>query len=154
MRLPGLDPEVLADLRRREASERDRTRSSPVTCDCGHHVRSHDASTGRCDDCDCEEFERAAGGSWSAPAIAERWPCSGCNALVEMTSEAIELHAMFNRQLERRGERPLAKRIPCATCKRADEELVRAQRRLHEQTEIPIASKATLDLEARSRRTT
>jgi len=100
-----LDPEVLADLRRREASERDPSRS-----------RSEAA--------------------WSPPAIVERWPCTGCNALVGMTRDAIELHAMFNRQLERRGERPLAKRIPCPDCKRRDEELVAAQRRPHEQREI------------------
>lgn len=152
MRPSGLDPEVLADLRTRDASERDRTRGSLVTCACGHHVRAHDAITGRCDQCDCEDFDRGAGPSWSPPAITERWPCTGCNELVNMTADAIELHAMFSRQLERRGDRPLAKRIPCADCKRREDESEAARRRPHEQAEIPIASKAARDLGARSRR--
>jgi hypothetical protein len=139
-RPPGLDPEVLADLRHREASERDRSRSSLVTCKCGHHVRSHDGTTGLCSQCACEEFERAAGGSWSPPPIVDRWPCTGCNTLVDMTSEVIEMHAMFSRQLERSGGRPLAKRIPCPDCKRRDDELramEREAKRPMQQTELP-----------------
>lgn len=116
---PIADPEVIADLRRRDASDRDRSRS------------------------------RNDPTAWVAPAIVERWPCTGCSALVDMTRDAIELHAMFNRQLERRGERALAKRIPCPDCKRRDEELVKAQqeserarRRPQEQTELPVATPA------------
>lgn len=68
-----------------------------------------------------------------ADAVVERWPCSGCNALVDMTAFAIGLHARFSAMLVREGKPPLARRIPCAACKRADEELARAQRRPHEQ---------------------
>lgn len=139
-RPPGLDPEVLADLRHREDSEHDRSRSSLVSCECGHHVRSHNGN-GACDECACEEFARAAGGGWSPPAIAERWPCTGCNALVELTADAIEMHAMFNRQLARRGERPLPKRIPCPDCKRRDDDLrvmEREARRPMKQTELGV----------------
>ncbi len=139
---PELDPEVLADLRARDASERDRSRVSPVLCECGHHVRDHHATTGVCmhptgdDYCRCEQFARAGGPSWSPPVIAERWPCSGCGALVDVTAEAIELHATFNRQLAKRGERPLAKRIPCGDCKRREDEERAARMRPHEQTEL------------------
>jgi hypothetical protein len=75
---------------------------------------------------------------FGAPVIVERWVCTDCSALVEMTREAIDLHAMFNRQLAARGERPLAKRIPCARCKARGEELERARRRPHEQRAIPL----------------
>lgn len=69
-----------------------------------------------------------------ASPVVERWPCSGdCGAFVDITRDALEIHAMFNRQLARRGDRPLAKRIPCAACKARDEDLARAQRRPHEQ---------------------
>lgn len=103
-RFPDRDPEVLADLRARQASEGDRSRTRPD--------------------------------GWVPPAIVERWPCTGCNALVDMPRGAIELHAMFNRQLARRGERPLPKRIPCPSCKARDEDLAHAQRRPHEQRTI------------------
>lgn len=102
---PITDPEVLADLRRRNESERDTTRTRP--------------------------------GAWTRPAIVEHWPCKGCGVMVGMTRDAIELHAMFNRQLERRRESPLSERALCPDCKRRDEELVAAQRRPHEQTEMP-----------------
>jgi hypothetical protein len=144
-RLPGLDPEVLADLRARDASERDRTRSALVCCDrCEHHVRDHDQASGACDvhGCECQEFERGGGPTWSPPAIVERWPCTGCNTLVEVTQEAIDLHAMFNRQLARQGKQPLARRIPCAACKARDEELAQAQRRPMKQIEMPGTSSA------------
>lgn len=106
MRIPGLDPEVLADLRAREASERDRTRTRPD--------------------------------GWVAPAIVEHWPCRGCGALVGMTRDAIDLHAVFNRELVRRREQPLTKRGLCPDCKRKDDELAAAQRRPHEQTEMQL----------------
>jgi hypothetical protein len=63
----------------------------------------------------------------------ERWPCSSCNELVDMTREALDVHKSFNAVLERRGERPLPKRIPCAACKALDEERERERRRPHEQ---------------------
>lgn len=134
------DPEVLADLRLRDASERDRTRSSPVHCECGHHVRDHHGTSGVCmapigegEYCSCEQYSRGGGPIWSPPAIVERWPCTGCNALVEMTADAIELHAKFSDRLVRRGERPLVKRIPCASCKAREDQDELARRRPHEQ---------------------
>lgn len=138
-RLPGLDPEVRADLALRDASTRDRSRSSLVCCDeCEHHVREHDMASGQClaTGCECQGFVRGGGPTWSPPAIVERWPCTGCNELVEVTQEAIDVFAQMNRQLARRGERPLVKRIPCAKCKARDEELAQAQRRPHEQRTI------------------
>lgn len=102
---PITDPEVLADLRRRNESERDTTRT-PLLDPRDAHV--------------------------------ERWPCRGCNTMVGVTAVEIALHAMFNRQLAARREAPLTKRALCPDCKRRDEELVAAQRRPHEQTEIPI----------------
>lgn len=86
--------------------------------------------------CECQGFVRGGGPTWSPPAIVERWPCTGCNELVEVTQEAIDVFAQMNRQLARRGERPLVKRIPCAKCKARDEELAQAQRRPHEQRTI------------------
>lgn len=142
-RPPGLDPEVLADLRRRDASEHDRSRSALVCCDdCRHHVRAHDPATGRCDECGCEEYVRGGGPTWSTPAIAERWPCTGCNALVEMTPEALDVWGQMNRQLAGRGQRPLPRRIPCASCKAKDDERGQAQRRPMKQTEMPGANSA------------
>lgn len=133
------DPEITADLRLRADSERDRTRSSLVCCDeCEHHVRDHDLASGQCNaaGCECDGFVRGGGPTWSPPAIVERWPCTGCNTLVEVTQEALDVFAQMNRQLARRGERPLAKRIPCASCRARDEELAQAQRRPHEQRTI------------------
>lgn len=98
----------LTDEQLREATERDMTRTRPRP------------------------------GAWTPPVIVEHWPCKGCSVLVGMTKDAIDLHAMFNRQLERRREPPLTKRALCPDCKRRDEELVAAQRRPHEQTEMPL----------------
>lgn len=93
------DPEVLADLRRREASDGDRGRS------------------------------RNDPGAWRPPAVVEQWPCGGCGQLVGMTRDAIDTWAMFNRQLQARRDRPLPKRGQCPACKRRDDELAQAQRR-------------------------
>lgn len=95
-RIPGLDPEVLADLRAREASTRDPRRTRPD--------------------------------GWVPPAIVEHWPCRGCGVLVGMTREAIDLHAIFNRQLVKRGDQPLTRRGLCSDCKRKDDELAAMQR--------------------------
>jgi hypothetical protein len=129
------DPEVIADLRHRDASERDHTRSALVACDdCGHHVRDHDSNVGPCSKCACTEFVRKGGPmGWRPPVIVERWPCTSCNALVDMPLDAIEQHAAFNRLLAKRGDRPLAKRIPCGDCKRREDEERVAKLRPHEQ---------------------
>lgn len=74
----ALDPEVIADLQLRAASVYDRTR------------------TGR-------------EATWSAPDIVTEWPCrmQNCRVPVEVTQEPIDQLAMFNRELERRGEDPI-----------------------------------------------
>ena len=56
---------------------------------------------------------------WTSPAIVEHWPCAGCGVMVGMTRDAIDLHAMFNRQLGRRRDQPLPKRSQCPDCRRA-----------------------------------
>ena len=154
-RPPGLDPEVLADLRFRDASQRDRTRSALTDCDdCGDHVKLHDCNVGPCSapGCECQEFIRGGGPRWSPPVIAERWPCSNCGALVDITPEAIETHAKLSAELVRNGERPLAKRIPCSKCKALEHEARIAARQPHEQREMPLdgPTKAARELEQRT----
>lgn len=107
-RLPGLDPEVLADLRAREASESDRDRSRETAQPFGD----------------------------SLPV--EHWPCRGCGTLVGIPQAALDAHAAMDRLARKRDGRPLAKTIPCEACKRKDDELIAAQRRPHEQTKIPL----------------
>jgi hypothetical protein len=88
-RLPGLDPEVLADLRRREESERDpsRSRTDPT--------------------------------SWTPPAIVEHWPCrGGCNTMVGVTREAVDARNAGNAMLARRREKPIGRHevVWCDDC--------------------------------------
>lgn len=89
-RLPGLDPEVLADLRAREASEGDRDRSRETAL------------------------------AFGDPTPVEHWPCRGCPAMVGMTRDALELHDMFNRQLWRRRQPQLPKRGLCDACRKRE----------------------------------
>lgn len=110
----GLDPEVLADLRRREASERDPSRARRDPTD------------------------------WTPPVIVEHWPCrGGCGQMVGVTREAIDALATGNALLAKRREPPIskAKVVWCPDCKRRDDELAAmereaaaAKRRPHEQT--------------------
>jgi hypothetical protein len=117
-RLPGLDPEVLADLRLREQSERDPSRS------------------------------RVDPTAWTEPAIVEHWPCrGGCGTMVGVTREAIDALASSNAMLARRREAPIAKTkvVWCPPCKRRDDELAAMQRearRPMRQTEPPGTSPA------------
>lgn len=111
MRIPGLDPEVLADLRARERSERDPSRTS-----------SHSDPY-----------------AWTEPAIVEHWPCrGGCGAMIGVTREAVDALATSNAMLAKKREAPIAKGkvVWCPDCKRADDELAAAQRRPHKQTEM------------------
>lgn len=139
------DPEVLADQRLRAASERDRARSSLVTCECGHHVRDHHATTGLCMASDddgtrrCEGFARAGGPTWSPPVIVERVPCAkGCSTIVDVLDSALAAFEAVNASLRKRGERPVAKAhgFICDACKREGDELEQTRRRPHEQREI------------------
>ena len=109
---PGLDPEVLADLRARERAGDDRTRS------------------------------RRARNPWADAArveFVEHWPCAkGCGAKVGITAETAEAFAIMNAHAVTTGQRPIAKvnAIPCETCKRADDAAEQARRRPHEQRTI------------------
>lgn len=131
-REPITDPEVLADLRLRESSERDRTRSSLVTCECGHHVRSHPGG-GCCEECGCDEYARAAK-PWNPfavedDAIVEHWPCrGGCNTMIGVTAATVENLALANRKLAARREVPIGKHQVCPDCKCRDEQLAAMQR--------------------------
>lgn len=70
------DPEVVADLQLRAATERDRTRT--------RGVGAYD---------------------WQAPTAVTRWPCrGGCQALIDVTDEATHALDVYNRELARRGE--------------------------------------------------
>ena len=133
------DPEVRADIAQRDASTRDRSRSSLVNCDdCGDHVRDHDFASGQCNapGCDCQGFVRGGGPTWSPPAIVERWPCTSCNALVDMPQDAIDVFQQMQRLCARQGQRPLPRRVPCEACKRAEALADQARRRPQEQRTI------------------
>lgn len=93
------DPEVLADLRTRESSERDSSRSREARYD------------------------------WRPAAIVEHWRCKGCGALVGVTRQAVETREVFNARLKSRGEAELAKDkiVFCPSCKAGDEDLQRMQ---------------------------
>lgn len=116
-RFPGLDPEVLADLRDRERSAHDLTRA--------RRARNPFA--------DAAKVEHV-----------EHWPCrGGCGAMIGVTAETCEAFAILSAERVRRGDRPLAKAqaVWCPDCKCRDEELAQAQRdgerarrRPHQQT--------------------
>jgi hypothetical protein len=90
-----LDPEVLADLQFRDDSERDTTRSRTTS-------------------------------SWSPPVYVHEWECRHprCDVRVPVTEDTVERLAIFNRQLEARGERP----IPCDAVMLCDEHRVEFER--------------------------
>lgn len=96
-RLPGLDPEVLADLRAREASEGDRTRSRETAL------------------------------AFGDPRPVEHWPCR-CGVIVGIPQAALDAHNALDQLRRKRYGRPLAKTIPCETCKRAEDERRQAER--------------------------
>ncbi len=87
-----MDPEVLADLELRSATERDKTRSR------GNGVYS-----------------------WQRPVIVARWPCRNvkCRAPVDVTQDAIDHLAMCNRWLAQRNEPPIATSevVMCLACR-------------------------------------
>lgn len=140
------DPEIRADLAFRDASERDRTRTSLVHCDeCRHHVKAHDLASGQCNapGCECQEFQRGGGPTWSPSRIVERQPCAmGCGAIVDVLEAALDAYEAVNVLLRKRGQPvPKAKAFICDACKRRDDDLVqgqreveRARRRPHHQT--------------------
>lgn len=68
-RFPGLDPEVIADLRRREATEGDRDRT------------------------------RSAALAFGDPLPVEHWPCrGGCGRMVGVPQAAIDVFAMMQQR--------------------------------------------------------
>lgn len=110
-RLPGLDPEVLEDLRRREASTGEGNRT------------------------------RRARNPWADAAtveIVQHWPCKRCSELVGVTQEAVTALAILNGQLAVSGRPliPTGETIACDTCKRADDEREAKRRRPHAQRQI------------------
>jgi len=100
LRVPGLDPEVLADLRRREASEGDRTRSRETAL----------------------AFDPTPVEHWPCR--------SGCGAMVPVPQAALDTLAIMNGALARRREPPLskAKIALCDECRQRDEDLAAMQR--------------------------
>src|SRR5689334_13171709 len=85
-----LDPEVLADLRLRAATERERG-----------HLRDAPMPT------------------WQPPKIVDRVPCRGrCGNLVDWTDAAEERVAVFNRRLLATREAPIDKTrvVFCSAC--------------------------------------
>jgi len=126
-RLPGLDPEILADLRRREASEGDRSRSRET-------ARAFDPSPVEHWPCRC-----------------------GCGAMVPVPQAALDTLAIMNAALARRREAPLskAKIALCDECRRRDEDLAAMQReaqRPRQQAEMQFdgPTKAAQELERRT----
>jgi hypothetical protein len=85
-----IDPEVVADLKLRAYSERDRSRS------------------------------RGADYAWKPPTIVTQWKCRTppCKEFVDVTEETIERWEIFNRQLSRMGEGPLVSHtiLWCDSC--------------------------------------
>jgi len=85
-----VDPEVIADLKLRAATEHDRSRSRPTSY------------------------------AWTPPKIVGAWHCKNprCRVLVDVTEETMERFCMFNAHLRRRGEDPLepSKILYCDSC--------------------------------------
>jgi hypothetical protein len=110
------DPEVLADLRHREASERDRSRS------------------------------RNDPAAWTPPAIVEHWPCrTGCGAMVGVSQDAVDSRNMFNDRLARRREPAIQRNevVRCGACTKRDEDLAQLERdskRAQRQSELREAA--------------
>ena len=129
---PITDPEVLADLRLRDRTSRERAdrRTAPGL------------NAGQ--DLDGLSPELAALYDGAPDPIVEHWPCRGrCGRMVGVPKVALERLEDANRMLPRR-ERPIGKHevMWCPDCKRADDEARAAQRRPHEQTEIASAAPA------------
>jgi hypothetical protein len=62
-----------------------------------------------------------------ADAVVEEWPCR-CGVLVGVTQYAIEIWEQCNGMLAKQRKPPLTRTMPCAACKRADDELQAAER--------------------------
>jgi hypothetical protein len=85
-----MDPEVLADIKLREETRRDSTRT-----------------------------RGAAVYSWRPPETVAVWPCKACKCLVEVAQDPVDWFNLFNRELAKRGEEPLdkAKIAYCDRCR-------------------------------------
>ncbi|HKP08298.1 MAG TPA: hypothetical protein VJU58_13680 [Microbacterium sp.] len=125
-----LDPEILADLRLRDRTARERAdRRGPDGLDVGQ---------------DPDGLSPALAALYDSrpdPEV-ESWPCRGrCGRMVGVTRVAIERLAKSNRMLASKRERPIGKHevMWCPDCKRADDEARAAARRPHEQRELQLA---------------
>lgn len=78
-----LDPEVVADMQKRDASERDRTRARSAV--------------------------GFGGNAWTSPKFVGKWRCANpeCAALVDITEEAFEALCTFNGKLRSDNQQPL-----------------------------------------------
>lgn len=107
-----LDPEVLADIRHRQASEGDSERT------------------------------REAANPFGSPAdpIVEHWPCrGGCGRMIGVSKSDLDLLEIANRKLVARREAPIAKAqvMWCPGCKREHDEREQL-RRQQPQTEMRL----------------
>ncbi len=84
------DPEVVADLKLRAYTERDKSRT------------------------------RTAEYDWKPPPVVTQWKCRTppCKEFVDVDAETIERWEIFNRELRKRGEKPIASHevLWCASC--------------------------------------
>jgi len=111
------DPEIVADLALRSATERDPTRTSDAN------------------------YERAVKELLDDPVVT-RWPCRGrgCNELVDAPRSAVESMDVFNRQLERRRQ-PLIRTsevLYCQRCKARLQQEADAARRAKDERLAPV----------------
>lgn len=125
------DPEVLADLRLRERTARERKdRRGPDGLDVGQ-------------DPDGLSPAIAALYEISPDPDVEHWPCrGGCGRMVGVPQAGVDGLAQSNRQLAARRDRPIGKHevMWCPDCKRREDEERAARLRPHEQSELREAA--------------
>ncbi len=116
---PITDPEILADLRLRDRTARERAdRRGPYGLDVGQ---------------DPDGLSPAIAALYaSAPdPDVEHWPCrKGCGRMVGVTSAGIEAFESCNRKLKAMRQDPIGKHqvMWCPDCKRVDDEMAALQR--------------------------
>lgn len=99
------DPEVLADLARRNASERERPGDRKAV--------------------------GANGKAWAPPVFVDHWPCrGGCSTMIGVTRDDVEIFQAMNRKLVATRQEPVPKSkvMWCPDCKRRDDELAQMER--------------------------
>lgn len=122
------DPEVRADLALRERTARERSdRRGPAGLDRGQDPDGLSPALARLYD--------------SVPApVVEHWPCrGGCGTMVGVPREGIEEFDAMNARLRAMRQAPVPKTqvMACPNCLRAEDAARQAQRRPHQQRQIP-----------------